>query len=78
MPFLKRTGLGLLSAVVVTGMALTLGCGRERPDGGNGRETVTEDMTIPRCVNTADEAITLIRENHAKWLKDRKHCTFRD
>ena len=31
-----------------------------------------EDMTIPRCVNTADEAITLIRENHAKWLKDRK------
>jgi uncharacterized protein (TIGR00730 family) len=31
-----------------------------------------EDMTIPRCVNTADEAIALIREHHAKWLRDRK------
>jgi uncharacterized protein (TIGR00730 family) len=31
-----------------------------------------EDMTIPRCVNTADQAIVLIREHHAKWLKDRK------
>ena len=30
-----------------------------------------EDMTIPRCVNTADEAIALVREHHAKWLKDR-------
>ena len=29
-----------------------------------------EDMTIPRCVGTADEAIALIRESHAKWLKD--------
>src|SRR5215831_17111088 len=27
-----------------------------------------EDMTIPRCVNTADEAIALIREHHARWL----------
>jgi uncharacterized protein (TIGR00730 family) len=26
-----------------------------------------EDMTIPRCVNTADEAIALIREHHAQW-----------
>jgi hypothetical protein len=26
-----------------------------------------EDMTIPRCVNTADEAILLIRGHHAKW-----------
>lgn len=26
-----------------------------------------EDMAIPRCVNTADEAIALIREHHAKW-----------
>jgi uncharacterized protein (TIGR00730 family) len=26
-----------------------------------------EDMTIPRCVNTADEAIALVREHHAKW-----------
>src|SRR6516164_5106435 len=29
-----------------------------------------EDITIPRCVNTADEAIALIREHHAKWAKD--------
>jgi uncharacterized protein (TIGR00730 family) len=26
-----------------------------------------EDMEIPRCVNTADEAIALIREHHARW-----------
>src|SRR5262249_30708614 len=26
-----------------------------------------EDMSIPRCVNTADEAIALIREHHARW-----------
>src|SRR6516165_2180478 len=26
-----------------------------------------EDMTIPRCVNTADEAIELIREHHTRW-----------
>jgi uncharacterized protein (TIGR00730 family) len=31
-----------------------------------------EDMTIPRCVNTGDEAIALIREHHAKWLTERK------
>jgi uncharacterized protein (TIGR00730 family) len=31
-----------------------------------------EDMTIPRCVNTGDEAITLLREHHARWLKDNK------
>ena len=31
-----------------------------------------EDMTIPRCVNTADEAIALIREHHGKWLNGRK------
>ena len=28
-----------------------------------------EDMTIPQCVNTADEAIALIREHHARWGK---------
>jgi uncharacterized protein (TIGR00730 family) len=28
-----------------------------------------EDMTIPRCVNTADEAIALIREHHDGWLR---------
>jgi uncharacterized protein (TIGR00730 family) len=27
-----------------------------------------EDMNIPRCVNTADEAIVIIREHHALWL----------
>jgi uncharacterized protein (TIGR00730 family) len=27
-----------------------------------------EDMAIPRCVDTADEAIALIREHHARWL----------
>lgn len=28
-----------------------------------------EDMSIPICVTTADEAIALLRDNHAKWLK---------
>ena len=28
-----------------------------------------EDMTIPRCVNTADEAVALIREHHGRWLR---------
>src|SRR5262249_52380865 len=31
-----------------------------------------EDMTIPQCVNTADEAIALIRANHARWLAESK------
>jgi uncharacterized protein (TIGR00730 family) len=26
-----------------------------------------EDMAIPRCVNTADEAIAMIREHYARW-----------
>ena len=26
-----------------------------------------EDLAIPQCVNTADEAIALIRENQRKW-----------
>lgn len=26
-----------------------------------------EDIAIPRCVDTADQAITLIREYHARW-----------
>src|SRR5262245_17756019 len=29
-----------------------------------------EDMNIPRCVHTADEAIALIREHHARWRKE--------
>jgi len=28
-----------------------------------------KDMDIPQCVNTADEAIALIRDCHGKWLK---------
>jgi len=27
-----------------------------------------EDMDIPRCVVSGDEAITLLREHHARWL----------
>ncbi len=26
-----------------------------------------EDLSIPHCVDTADEAIALIREHHARW-----------
>jgi len=29
-----------------------------------------EDMTIPRCAANADEAIAIVREHHAKWLRD--------
>src|SRR5215831_1136078 len=29
-----------------------------------------EDMTIPHCVETADQAIALIREGHQKWLSE--------
>jgi uncharacterized protein (TIGR00730 family) len=29
-----------------------------------------EDIMIPRCVNTGDDAIALIRDHHAKWLTD--------
>jgi hypothetical protein len=28
-----------------------------------------EDIAIPQCVNTADEAIALVRQRHAKWLQ---------
>ena len=31
-----------------------------------------EDMTIPRCVANADEAITLIRKHHQVWLSEQK------
>jgi uncharacterized protein (TIGR00730 family) len=27
-----------------------------------------EDMRIPRCVNSATEAVAIIREHHARWL----------
>jgi uncharacterized protein (TIGR00730 family) len=29
-----------------------------------------EDMAIPHCVTTADEAIALIREHRAKWMRE--------
>jgi len=31
-----------------------------------------EDLSIPRCVATADEAIAAIREHHARWQQDRE------
>lgn len=40
---------------------------REHLVGSTPRLANPEDMNIPRCVNTADEAITLIREHHARW-----------
>ena len=29
----------------------------------------SEDMAIPQCLNTADEAIALIREHHGRWAR---------
>jgi hypothetical protein len=31
-----------------------------------------EDLKIPQCVNTADEAIAVVRGHHAKWLGAKK------
>jgi uncharacterized protein (TIGR00730 family) len=31
-----------------------------------------EDLDIPHCLNTADEAIAAIREHHARWLREQK------
>jgi uncharacterized protein (TIGR00730 family) len=31
-----------------------------------------QDMDIPHCVKTADEAIALLAEHHAKWQKEKK------
>jgi hypothetical protein len=31
-----------------------------------------QDISIPCCVNTADEAIALLRQHHARWLLERK------
>jgi uncharacterized protein (TIGR00730 family) len=31
-----------------------------------------EDMEIPRCVKTADEAIALVSEHHARWVERRR------
>jgi hypothetical protein len=30
-----------------------------------------EDLSIPHCVPTADEAIALLREHHARWQRAR-------
>jgi hypothetical protein len=30
------------------------------------------DIDLPQCVDTADGAITLLREAHTKWLQARK------
>jgi len=27
-----------------------------------------EDMAIPHCVDTADEAIAILQDHHAQWL----------
>lgn len=32
-----------------------------------------EDLTIPYCVNTAEEAITILQKYHGNWLKETKH-----
>jgi uncharacterized protein (TIGR00730 family) len=31
-----------------------------------------QDVMIPRCLNTAEEAIALISENHSRWLQEQK------
>jgi hypothetical protein len=30
------------------------------------------DLKIPSCVDTADQAVALVREHHARWLRERK------
>jgi uncharacterized protein (TIGR00730 family) len=32
-----------------------------------------QDVDIPQCVQSGEEAIVLIRENHAQWLASRNH-----
>jgi uncharacterized protein (TIGR00730 family) len=34
-----------------------------------------EDLAIPRCVKTADEAIAVLREHHARWMAENKSRT---
>jgi hypothetical protein len=34
-----------------------------------------EDLSIPRYTSSADEAITLIREHHACWLREQTFLT---
>lgn len=33
-----------------------------------------EDMAIPRCVNSTDEAMVILREHHARWRLAQGHC----
>jgi uncharacterized protein (TIGR00730 family) len=35
------------------------------------------DMDIPQCVASADEAVTIIRKHHAKWLKTQNQTPIR-
>ena len=30
-----------------------------------------EDIDIPQCVENGDEAITIIRERHSRWVQER-------
>jgi hypothetical protein len=32
------------------------------------------DMAIPRCVVSAEEAIGIIRDHHARWLVAQQGC----
>jgi uncharacterized protein (TIGR00730 family) len=34
-----------------------------------------EDMSIPQCVDTADDAIALLREHHANWLRGQEELS---
>ncbi len=29
-----------------------------------------EDIALPRCVRTVDEALAIVREHHDRWLQD--------
>lgn len=33
-----------------------------------------EDISIPHCVDTADEAIAIVNEYHSKWLRETHRC----
>ena len=37
-----------------------------------------EDIRIPQCVDTADQAISLLSEHHGRWLKETRPCRSTD
>lgn len=41
----------------------------------SGQISLADDMSIPTCVDTADEAIRLVRENHARWRNENQANT---